>query len=100
MLTCSTDKLLVIRELNMKPNTPIISTRLNQISPFTSSSMSITSDGNIFAICQDRNLRTFSISGKIINTIKAKIREDEPLTKVITLLNKKYFYLNFSFQWI
>lgn len=88
ILTCAADKLLVIRDLNVKSNSPITSTRINQISQFTSNSMSITNDGNIFAAYQDRTLRTFSISGKIIKNVKIKISEDEPLTKVILKIEK------------
>lgn len=83
MLTCATDKSLVIRELNVKPNAPITLTRINQISQFTSSSISIAADGNIFAACQDRTLRTFLLTGKMIKNVKIKISEEEPLTKVI-----------------
>ncbi|KAI1722877.1 mitogen-activated protein kinase-binding protein 1 [Ditylenchus destructor] len=82
LITYGTDKLLVIREVVLEPNTPLITKRLNQItSQAGSNCLNITSEGNILTACQDRQMRLFSPAGKLLKTSKGTNCDDGPLTK-------------------
>lgn len=83
MITCGTDKLIVIRHVFIQPGGQVASKRVNQIaSQFGPNNFDVTTDGKIVTACQDRQIRTYSETGKIINTVKGTLCEEGTLTKV------------------
>lgn len=84
MVTTGTDKLVVIRRIDYDPSTSTLhSERINQICTQPAPNyVTITPDGNILAACQDRQLRTYTIGGKLLRTVQGTLCEDGTLTKV------------------
>uniref|UniRef100_A0A914WB24 Mitogen-activated protein kinase-binding protein 1 n=1 Tax=Plectus sambesii TaxID=2011161 RepID=A0A914WB24_9BILA len=82
MFTCAADKLVVIRRLATDTN-EIRFDRINQMtSQFGLYDMQMSPEGAILAACQDRQIRAFSLQGKLVRTVKGTIGEDGILTKM------------------
>uniref|UniRef100_A0A914C1N5 MABP1/WDR62 second WD40 domain-containing protein n=1 Tax=Acrobeloides nanus TaxID=290746 RepID=A0A914C1N5_9BILA len=84
MLTCATDKLVVIRHVHCPPSDSSFQLeRVNQIaSQFGLNYLTVSPEGLLIAACQDRQLRTYTISGKLARTVKGTLCEEGTLTKL------------------
>lgn len=57
--------------------------RINQISSTVSlNDMAVSPDSTILAACQDRVIRSYSLSGKPLRSMKGSLSDDGNLTKV------------------
>uniref|UniRef100_A0A7E4V5I5 WD_REPEATS_REGION domain-containing protein n=1 Tax=Panagrellus redivivus TaxID=6233 RepID=A0A7E4V5I5_PANRE len=103
MFTCATDRLIVIRRLSYEGNDVSVE-RLNQISINSGPNyLVIAPDGNsLMLACQDRQLRTYSITGKSMKAIKGTLCEEGMLTKLAldpsgtyaaTICSDRYVYI-------
>jgi hypothetical protein len=96
MLTCATDKLVVIRHVHCPPSDSSFHLeRVNQIaSQFGLNYLTVSPEGLLIAACQDRQLRTYTMSGKLARTVKGTLCEEGTLTKVTqTILAKKCLHI-------
>src|SRR5262249_43310263 len=84
MVTCGTDKLIVIRQLELSPEDSSLQTRrVNQISSQHGPNyLQVLRDGSIMTAWQDRQLRNYASSGKMLKAVKGNICEEGTLTKV------------------
>ncbi|VDD88387.1 unnamed protein product [Enterobius vermicularis] len=71
LITCATDRLMVIRRL--------VESTIS--SPFGLNNVTMLGP-HIFAACQDRQLRSYSLQGKLVRQVKGGISEEGQLTKV------------------
>uniref|UniRef100_A0AC35GKW9 Anaphase-promoting complex subunit 4 WD40 domain-containing protein n=1 Tax=Panagrolaimus sp. PS1159 TaxID=55785 RepID=A0AC35GKW9_9BILA len=82
MFTCATDKLVVIRRVTNSSN-GISLERINQFSsPSGLNYLTTAPDGSLIGACQDRQLRTYTINGKMNKQIKGTLCEEGTLTKL------------------
>ena len=63
--------------------------RINQMTcQFGLNDLQLSADGHLLAACQDRQVRAFSLQGKLTKTFKATLSDDGILTKVRFLFNQ------------
>uniref|UniRef100_A0A915B6I2 Mitogen-activated protein kinase-binding protein 1 n=1 Tax=Parascaris univalens TaxID=6257 RepID=A0A915B6I2_PARUN len=82
LLSCASDKVVIVRKMKESEPTIVRFDRVNQIAAqFGLNSMVMGVDGVVTA-CQDRHLRTFSFQGKLMKQVKGATSDDGQLTKV------------------
>lgn len=86
--------LLVLQQNSLQPCSVTFS-RINNIkSQFGVNYVVLGPDGMV-AACQDRQLRTYSLQGKLIKQIKGAASDDGQLTKVIVHVISKNAFIDF-----
>lgn len=89
LITFGTDKLIVVRQLSSLGADSYSSHRLTQIvSNFGPNCMTVVRDGSVLVGCQDRQLRMYSESGKLLRTLKGTVCEEGIITKVRKIFEK------------
>ncbi|KAH7730357.1 WD repeat-containing protein 62 [Aphelenchoides avenae] len=84
LITAGTDKVVIIRRLTYDAERMCVqSERINQVCTQPAPNyITILPGGNILAACQDRQLRTYTDSGKLLRTVQGTLCEDGTLTKL------------------
>ncbi|VDM48489.1 unnamed protein product [Toxocara canis] len=82
LISCASDKVVVLRRMVESKPTEVRFERTNQVtSQFGLNNMVMSADG-ILAACQDRQLRTYSLQGKLVKQVRGATTDDGQLTKV------------------
>uniref|UniRef100_A0A0N5ABQ9 WD_REPEATS_REGION domain-containing protein n=1 Tax=Syphacia muris TaxID=451379 RepID=A0A0N5ABQ9_9BILA len=82
LITCAADRLLVVRKLEESADDSVCFFRVNQISaPFGLNNVTMVGS-NIIAACQDRQLRSYSLNGKLVKQVKGGISDEGQLTRL------------------
>ncbi|CAD5232103.1 unnamed protein product [Bursaphelenchus xylophilus] len=104
MVTCSNDKLIVVRRLNQTaPDTPPTFHRITQLNITGGPNYVVTTpENNLLAACGDRKLHSYSLNGKLIKSVKGTLCEEGNLTKLVldpsgtyaaTICSDRYVYI-------
>uniref|UniRef100_F1KUS7 Mitogen-activated protein kinase-binding protein 1 n=1 Tax=Ascaris suum TaxID=6253 RepID=F1KUS7_ASCSU len=82
LLSCASDKTIVMRKMTDSQPSLVRFERLNQITAqFGFTGMAMGADGVVVA-CLDKQLKTFSLQGKLVKQIKIATSRDGQLTKL------------------
>ncbi|KAE9553110.1 hypothetical protein FO519_003663 [Halicephalobus sp. NKZ332] len=102
MFTCGTDKLVVIRRLTISEGAVSLERRNQFNSPSGLNYLTTGPDDTLLFACQDRQVRTYTVNGKMIKQVKGTLCEEGTLTKLTldpsgtyaaTVCSDRYVYL-------
>ncbi|CAD5223544.1 unnamed protein product [Bursaphelenchus okinawaensis] len=103
MVTCSNDKLIVVRKLNPDSDGGPTFHRVKQLNVTGGPNYVVTTpENNLMAACADRKLHLYSLNGKLIKSVKGTLCEEGNLTKLVldpsgtyaaTICSDRYVYV-------